>query len=389
VKKISQVNLNKAVTVRNKDDRQIVHLSSAHPAKDVRIYHKECWTLADQFGLVLLVARHGKRERDNGVEIQPAKQYGGRLARMTLGTLNVGRQALAARTRIVHFHDPELIPVGLVLRALGKKVIYDVHEDLPRQLLTKRWLAPALRRLVGLLTEAFEWGAANCLSGIVAATPTIGNRFPKSKTVVVRNYPRIDEFVGGARVPYQGREPGFVYAGVISANRGAREMVTAIGLMPEESRSRVVLAGNTSPLSFSNELAKTSGWRRVDFVGWLNRDQVAQALGKARAGLLLLHPKVNYLASLPTNLFEYMAAGLPVIASDFPQWRAIIEEEKCGLMVDPLDPQAIAGAMQYILMHPQEAEAMGERDQRAVQQKYNWEAESRILIDFYRRFITA
>lgn len=110
-------------------------------------------------------------------------------------------------------------------------------------------------------------------------------------------------------------------------------------------------------------------------------------LGHARIGLVLLHPTPNYYDALPVKLFEYMSAGVPVIASDFPLWRKIIEGAGCGLVADPLDPHAIASAIEWLLTHPDEAEAMGKRGQEAVRKLYNWEHEAKALINFYERLL--
>ena len=74
-------------------------------------------------------------------------------------------------------------------------------------------------------------------------------------------------------------------------------------------------------------------------------------------------------------MFEYMAAGIPVLASDFPLWRCIVEEANCGMLVDPLDPEAIAKGMQWFIEHPDEALEMGQSGRRAVEERYNWEKE--------------
>jgi glycosyltransferase involved in cell wall biosynthesis len=115
------------------------------------------------------------------------------------------------------------------------------------------------------------------------------------------------------------------------------------------------------------------------------RDAVNALLSHARAGLVVLHPTPNYLDSYPVKLFEYMSAGLPVIASDFPLWRRIIEDSCCGLLVDPRDPSAIARAMTWLLEHPDEAENMGQSGLRAVLSKYNWADQSRRLLAMYAR----
>ncbi|MGQ9498496.1 MAG: glycosyltransferase, partial [Desulfotomaculales bacterium] len=164
-----------------------------------------------------------------------------------------------------------------------------------------------------------------------------------------------------------------------------REMVTAMTLLPEALGVRLVLAGKFVPPFLEDEVRQLPGWERVDFRGWQDRAAVARLLGEARAGLVVLYPEPNYVEAQPNKLFEYMSAGLPVIASDFPLWRDIVEEAGCGLLVDPLDPAAIAQAIQWILEHPKEAEAMGRRGQKAVFDRYNWDTEAAKLLAFYRR----
>ena len=112
-------------------------------------------------------------------------------------------------------------------------------------------------------------------------------------------------------------------------------------------------------------------------------------LGKARVGLLLFQPDPNHMESYPNKLFEYMAAGRPVITSDFPFWRQFVSELGTGLMVDPKDPQAIAEAISWILDHPREAEAMGERGRAAVMERFTWEREADKLVGLYRNCILA
>ena len=121
----------------------------------------------------------------------------------------------------------------------------------------------------------------------------------------------------------------------------------------------------------------------MDYRGWLDRQGVKTVLNESFAGLVTLHPIVNYLDALPVKMFEYMAAGLPVIASNFALWKQIIEGNQCGLCVDPLNPKAIAEAIDYLVTHPEEAEKMGLNGQRAVQELYNWGNEERKLIQLY------
>jgi hypothetical protein len=162
-------------------------------------------------------------------------------------------------------------------------------------------------------------------------------------------------------------------------------MTRAMSILPESLHARLIFAGRFSPQELESEMQRAPGWDRVEFVGWKNREEMARLLSRSRAGLVTLHPTPAYLEAWPVKLFEYMAAGIPVIASDFPLWRRIVEEARCGLLVDPQEPQAIAGAIRWILEHPVEAEAMGIRGREAVNRSYNWSREAQRLLDFYAK----
>ena len=229
------------------------------------------------------------------------------------------------------------------------------------------------------------------LDGFVCATPSIARRFPPERTIVVRNVPRLDEFLsaeGGteAALPLE-RERTAIYAGGITEVRGIREMVAAMARVPAELGVRLALLGTFLPSSLEETLSHQPGWDRVDVLGWQTRDEVVRYLQRARVGLLLFHPKPDHLEALPNKLFEYMAAGLPIVASAFPLWREIITLCRCGVLVDPLDANAIAEAVTRLIEHPEEAERMGKAGRIAVQERYNWEAEAGQLVDLYERLL--
>lgn len=364
---------------------RIVHFTSVHPPYDTRIFHKECKTLAKFDYTVTLICCGNCDEVVHGLKIHSVQKPKSRKERILLTVWQIYRIALEENASIYHFHDPELIPVGLLLKLQGKQVIYDVHEDVPKQILSKDWISRPLRRLVAGAARVAETLASWGFDGIVAATPAIAKRFLPHKTVVVQNFPILNELITPDPIPYQNRPAKIIYVGGITAIRGVREMVQAMKLLPESLNARLVLVGKFSPPSLEAEVRGLFGWERVEFVGWQDRASVARLLGEARAGLVVLHPRPNYLDAWPVKLFEYMSAGLPVIASDFPLWREIVDGVGCGLLVNPLDPRAIAEAIQYLLTHPKEAEEMGRRGQKAVQERYNWDIEKEKLLSLYRK----
>jgi glycosyltransferase involved in cell wall biosynthesis len=306
---------------------------------------------------------------------------------MVATTRQVFTAALRLKADLYHFHDPELIPVGILLRLCGKRVIYDVHEDVARQILTKGWIPKSLRRAVGRLAGVAEVVGTALFQRVVAATPAIAEHLPPVKTVVVSNFPLAEEIEFVAGTLYAQRPPRFWYAGGITRLRGITEIVDALAQFPAVLDASLDLAGVIRPDSLEQELREQTGWKRVRFHGWITREAMLHLADAARAGIVTFHPVPNHTDAQPNKLFEYMAAGLPVIASDFPRWRAIVETHQCGLLVDPQDAGAIADAMQWILEHPAEAEAMGERGRQAVREHYNWDRESRKLLSVYEELL--
>ncbi|MCX7993328.1 MAG: glycosyltransferase family 4 protein [Fimbriimonadales bacterium] len=367
---------------------RVAHLSSVHSWNDVRIYYRECLSLAKRGYEVYLVVREAPKGLGSAdihtIGVGSART---RLARIVGATGRIYRYARRLGASVYHFHDPELIFVGMLLKQGGAKVIYDVHENVPQQILTKDWLPYWSRRFVARLSGWAEQKAAQHLDAIVAATPSIAKRFPPEKTVVVQNFPFQDELITPEPTPYACRPPLIAYVGGLTTIRGAREMVQAMEYVNNTSEAVLVIAGSFSPSSLEQELASMAGWRRVRFLGQQTRAEVASLLGQARAGIVVFHPSPNHIEAQPNKLFEYMAAGLPVIASNFPHWQALIGSPPCGITVDPLNAHSIAQAIEWMLTHPQDAEQMGRRGRLQVVERYNWEAESAKLLALYEQLI--
>jgi glycosyltransferase involved in cell wall biosynthesis len=222
---------------------------------------------------------------------------------------------------------------------------------------------------------------------VVAVTPSIAQRFRaiNKQTIIVRNYPYPKEVVfAQPSLPWASRRQSVAYVGGISALRSIREMVEAMALLPSTLPAALELAGNEVPEGLRpEELYNHAGWLRVRHHGLLDQPSTFRLLHRVRAGLVLFHPVPNHMEAMPQKIFEYMGAGIPLIVSDFPMWRKLLENTGCALFVDALDSQAIANAIEYILTHPQEAEGMGLLGQAAVLEKYNWDDEAEKLVSLY------
>jgi glycosyltransferase involved in cell wall biosynthesis len=363
-------------------DKKIAHLTSAHPRYDTRIFIKMCSSLAIQYDVFLIVADGLGDEVKNNVNIvDVGETIGGRLSRMSKVVNKVFKKAVELDVDIYHLHDPELLPIGLKLKKIGKKVIFDSHEDVPKQILGKPYLNVPLRKLMSKVFGMYEKYACKKIDAIISATPYIRDKFLEINTnsVDINNFPLLSEQVN--TIDWTEKRDEVVYVGGIERIRGIEQIVKAFGLIDDV---RLNLAGVFSDQALKDSVKKLEGWSAVNELGFLNRHEVNLVLAKSKAGLVTLHPVINYIDALPVKMFEYMAAGIPVIASNFPLWREIIEGNKCGLCVDPMNSKEIRDAVKYLKDNPYKAEEMGKNGRKAVEDKYNWLEEERKLLDIYR-----
>ena len=169
--------------------------------------------------------------------------------------------------------------------------------------------------------------------------------------------------------------------GGISKKRGIEEIISALSYT---KKIRLNLAGTFNDNAFEKQIKKLPQWERVNELGFLNRKHINEVLSNSIAGLVTLYPTLNYIDALPVKMFEYMNAGIPVIASNFPLWSEIVEGNNCGICVDPKNSRAIGDAIQYLIDNPLEAEQMGKNGLQAVRQKYNWTKEEKKLLKIYK-----
>lgn len=382
----------RALNIVQKPTPKIVHITSGHRAFDTRVFHKECKSLCQAgYEVVLVVPHDGDRVAD-GIRVKAAPLPQSRFERFTSATRYIYREALRQNGNVYHFHDPELVPAALLLRLHKKCVIYDVHDDTPATFADKYYIPRLLRAPLTWLSRVLENAAAKRFSAIVTATPAIAERFAplNEKTVVIENFAVLDdEFRTESDIPWSERSPSVAFVGCMTRERGIREMIQSMSMLPKSLPVRLTFAGWFLPESLREEAIVSPGWERVDELGLLEQCKVTRVLKRSRAGLLTFHPGANHDRAMPTKLFEYMSAGIPVIASDFPLWRRLVEKAGCGLLINPLQPKEIATAIEYLATHPKEAEEMGTRGRAAVEQLYNWKPQQAKLLDLYASLVGA
>lgn len=361
---------------------RVCHLTSVHSATDVRIFEKEARSLAAAGYEVTVVGRHPQDEERDGVQILAVQPPRSRLRRMLFFTWKVMRRGLSTNAKIYHFHDPELMPVGVVFRMLGKKVICDVHEYLPEDVLHKKDYIPRpLRLAISVTMRGALRFFALFYNAIVTVTPAIAARFPARKTYLVQNYPILSEALRNLPTRTFSGQPKVLFTGGISRIRSSQQMVDAMALL-QDLNARLIVAGpNLSP-EIMPAIEVSAGRPFTEFLGQVGREEVVQLLLDCDVGLLLLHMDMAYKEFSSNKLYEYLLAGLPIVVADIPAWRWTGEAD-CAILVDPLDANSIANGIRTLLENPEDAIRLGAQGRKQALEKYNWDQEAQTLLKAY------
>ncbi len=364
---------------------RIAILTSVHAPLDVRILQKEGTSLATAGHIVTLLARDQPNAAQDiearGLTFVPLQAGPSRLARIALWKQIVGHLR-RLDVDAWHFHDPELLPVAVFARWLLRRnvaLVYDAHEDLPKDILDKYWIPKRTRRVVSRIAGAVErWGTGRC-DLVITATDSIGQRLAMSSKFcrVVHNYPLS---LSPEPPDHTARPVRAIFAGGTSRKRGIMELIDAMRLVTSDLELHLV--GGFLNDAFESEL-RAACPANVIIHGEVPFSEVAGHLSKAHIGVLTFLPVPNHVEALPNKLFEYMRAGLAVLASDFPLWRPLVVDIGCGVTVDPEQPAAIARALESLAADPDARREMGERGVAAVRDRFSWSVAESVLLAAY------
>lgn len=362
-------------------------LTSVHSPFDVRIYHRQAQTLARAgYQLVLVATETELRQTTQNISVIFIPKPRWRLARI-LNWVRFVKIGLAQQAHIYHFHDPDLLFAGLLLHLLTKKpVIYDRHENYHEDILDKEWIPKFLRQPVSFLFRHIEQFIAARLSAVIVVVDEHLKYF--SNAITVCNYPELDEFL---RLPVVSKDPHkLIHVGGLGEAYGVQTQIEMLMHIKNDAVHLDCFGNyreNDAETKINQLLNKYNLHHKFNFLGHIPYAQIKNHLAGAMAGLVTLQNIKAFDAALPRKMFEYMACGLPVIASDLPGVRKIITCANCGILVEPENPRAFAEAVDYLLDHPQEARRMGENGRRAIIEKYNWSGEAKKLLGLYRSLL--
>lgn len=375
---------------------KVCHLASKHKMNDMRIFEKECKSLAKAGFDVTLIGfgDTAKTEVIDGVRcislFCPIKNNLELLRKRNKMSLET---ALEVDADIYHLHEPELLPVGMKLKRKGKIVIFDSHEYYGWQLRDnihkiKVIKVPAfLMKVFGNLYMHYEKHVCMKIDGVVQVCTMNGVDYFDhrcQKTLFIRNLPSLSDYTRKTPIDYS-QGPAVAMIGGITKERGITQLVEAA----HHAKAKLLLAGAFSPKTYETELKESPAYACVDYKGFLDKKGMVALLEEANIGAstLLNVGQYDKIDTLPTKVYDYMSMQLPVVISNTDFAQKMNEKYHFAICIDPEKPEDIADAIKWLKEHPEQAVEMGNNGRKAIEEEFNWEKESEKLVDFYKNLL--
>lgn len=368
--------------------KKVCHVTSAHPRYDVRIFHKECISLANNgFDVILLVNDNLLNETIDGVKIvstqlNPKNRY----ERMIKSKKKIKAMMLEIDADIYHFHDPELLPEATWIKNKGKKVIFDFHEDVSQQILFKSWIPMKLRAVISKIYKWYEKNKANKFNALITVTPKFVERLKlvNANTIMITNYPILNVERESHNLP---KKKAICFAGGISPQWSHENIIKAIESIDD---IEYILAGS-GPVEYLENLKRLEGWRKVKYLGRITHEEVKKIYAESMVGMTILshETQVGDEGTLGnTKIFEFMEAGLPIICSNNKLWSDIVDRYKCGVSVNPNNVKEIMNTIIGLTNSNDNALEMGLRGISAVKDEFNWSIMESSLVKLYDELLS-
>lgn len=364
-------------------------MSSVHRWDDTRVFFRQATSLAKRYDVELHAPAPFETREVKGVKVVGLPKWNKESDRVKLWWMLLKR-GLRSDARVFHFHDPELLFVGILLKLMtGKRVIYDVHEHILNDILDKKWIPPYLRRIVGWIYLLTEWLIVPRLDAVIYTTPIVGERYIKlaKLSCSIENYPMLSIFDndGGDR-EVSGND--VIYLGRVFYVRGVEEVIRSMpAVVKKYPDARFMIVGDIVPEAYDSRLRKLTAdlglEKNVIFCGFVPYEQTKDYLVDAVAGVVTFLPYKNNMSCLPNKMFEYMATSIPVIASNFPIYAEVVKPSGCGILVDPTSTEDVSAAIIRMLDDKAAARGMGINGRQAFEDSFNWEKEEVRFFELY------
>lgn len=363
---------------------KIVHISTIHPRRDTRVFYRECLSLKKAGYDVIFIVADGKGDENfKDIKIIDIGKFKSRFKNFIFSYFILKKIINKIKPSIVHFHDAELMFVGKFLSNKGIDVFYDIHENVAMQILVKSYIPLFLRKplkFIYVFTEKLLINNFHLILAEDSYKPLYEN---KGKTcTVVLNLPEtnaFDKYIKANRM----NEKGIFYIGGVSNVRGLDTTVEALKIL--NNRNIDFFMHYVGPISSDllKEVNLNGIENKIKFYGRLDLLEGYSLSRKCKVGLAVLKPIKNYIESYPTKIFEYMSIKLPLITSDFPLYKNVVEKNNCGFCINPYSANELADYIQRIFEDDNLSNKIAVNGYNLVKNKFNWETQEIKLLNCY------
>lgn len=373
---------------------KIFIVSPIHKWDDVRVFKKEAMTLSESGMEVTLYAKSPKDFVKDKIQIRSVSKERQPLFKRIKDQFKLFKILKNGRPDVVHFHNPDTLPLAIISKYVFKyRVIYDTHEDFSKRILMREWIPKIFRYPIAKSIELLEIMACYLLDDVIVTQDNLKEKY-KNKPKVILNAPVISEKdFEKSKIISEGLSISnkfkFVYIGGISKSRGIEEFLDAYLIFSEKygiESSEFYLIGPIQ-VEYLNYLKSQKKWELVKYLGELPQEEAFAYLIKSDVGICTILDVGDHKNTSANKLYEYQRYMKPFIATDFPKWKKELEHVGSGIFVNPQDKNELSNAMEFLYRNRDECEKMGGKGLEYIEQKFNWDIESKKLLDIYKELL--
>ena len=272
----------------------------------------------------------------------------------------------------------------------GKKIIFDSHEDFPRQILEKDWIPSLIRKFISRSAEWYINKTFKKFDVILSVTPHIAENLKKAsdKVFLLTNYPLLeDKFNDFTKDDYVSRDNQLCYAGTVYRSSMQENISQSIHNIDD---IKYTIVGTFNPV-YKNDIEKYLRSPKIEVLDKVPREDLLKMYNKMTIGIAIFDysPNLGYkIGSLGVNkIFEYMYYGLPIICTDFELWKEIVDKHKCGIYVNPHNIDEITKAVLFLIANKEKAFEMGQNGRKAILNEYNWDRQGEIYLKIIKALV--
>ena len=368
------------------DKLKVLLASSLHRWNDVRIFHKEASSLAVKYDVTVMGVASESISNSGEIRILTLPRPTSLLRRLLNGC-KILEEGVSGGYAIFHFHDPELLWVGFMVKLFRIKVIYDVHEDTRAAAQIREWIPQYLRGILGGLVHVFELFGQWIFNGVILAEDSYFSNFPANdKIVAIRNYVRVDD----SALHFRNQSKRILYAGSVTVARGIGDLLDAVAILQREDleiRATIIGSGPADDKKELEELRRRlPDPASIEFIDYIDFGKLKELAQNYYLAVVPLRRTKNYERSIPTKILDYMNWGLPFVYSRLSLTEELFGGESGGIGFEPGDVDGLTKCLRLLLNDDSLCHQLREEGRAKVRQ-FDWKSEEKTLLRLYDRVL--